>query len=47
MSPRKAGRIPIVPAEAAAGMANFLHIVRAIDETMNAKTKVPKIIPDI
>jgi len=43
MSPRKAGRIPIVPAEAAAGMANLLHIARAIDETMNAKTKVPKL----
>jgi hypothetical protein len=43
MSPRKAGRLPVFPAEAAAGMANFLHIARAIDET----TKVPKTIPTI
>jgi hypothetical protein len=39
MSPRKAGRIRIVPAEADAG--NFLDVCLAI----NAKTKAPKNYP--
>lgn len=39
MSPRKAGGIPIVPAWA----GNFLHIGRALNETMNAKTKAPEL----
>jgi hypothetical protein len=38
MVPRKADKIPIVHAEATAGAGNLLHICRAIDETMIAKT---------
>jgi hypothetical protein len=39
MPPRKAAGIPIVPVWA----GNFLHIGRALNETMNAKTKAPKL----